>query len=177
MRNAAYVWRAARDRGGRVLLRIEDHDRVRSRREYEAGILDDLDWPGYAADVYPASAYRAGRCEGRQSERDGIYRHALQILQRQGLVYACDCSRRALVGALVGSDPNPAADAAPLGSDPNRAPNGAPLGSDPNRARDGAHLGSDPNSAHDAATWGQTPERRYQGRCRNRGLPLADGFG
>ena len=151
MRNAAYVWRAARDRGGRVLLRIEDHDRVRSRREYEAGILDDLDWLGYAADVYPASAYRAGRCEGRQSERDGIYRRALQILQRQGLVYACDCSRRALVGALVGSDPN--------------------------RARDGAHLGSDPNSAHDAATWGQTPERRYQGRCRNRGLPLADGFG
>src|SRR3990170_1134642 len=39
--NAIYVWGVAGAAGGRVLLRIEDHDRVRSRREYESAILED----------------------------------------------------------------------------------------------------------------------------------------
>jgi glutamyl-Q tRNA(Asp) synthetase len=34
--NALYVWGMARAAGGRVLLRIEDHDRQRCRPEYEA---------------------------------------------------------------------------------------------------------------------------------------------
>jgi len=81
--NAVYVWRETRARGGRVLLRIEDHDRQRSRREYEAEILDDLAWLGFAADEPPV----------RQSERGDIYEHALDGLRRQGRVYACSCSR------------------------------------------------------------------------------------
>src|SRR5689334_18240717 len=88
--NAVYVWRETRARGGRVLLRIEDHDRQRSRREYEAEILDDLAWLGFAADE-PAV---------RQSERGAIYEQALDVLRRQGRVYACRCSR-ADVGAPV----------------------------------------------------------------------------
>ena len=36
--NAIYVWGLARAFGGRVILRIEDHDRTRSRTEYERGI-------------------------------------------------------------------------------------------------------------------------------------------
>ena len=39
--NAEYVWKAAEALSGRVLLRIEDHDRTRSQRVFEAGILDD----------------------------------------------------------------------------------------------------------------------------------------
>jgi len=39
--NAIYVWGLARTLAGRVLLRIEDHDRIRSRREFEAAILED----------------------------------------------------------------------------------------------------------------------------------------
>ena len=92
--NAEYVWNAARRRGGRVLLRIEDHDRERCRPEYERGILDDLDWLGYSPDLFPTDAFRAGRCDGRQSDREHIYREALDELRRQGLVYACDCTRR-----------------------------------------------------------------------------------
>ena len=44
--NAIYVWGVARacDPKSRVLLRIEDHDRHRSRPAYEAAILEDLDW-------------------------------------------------------------------------------------------------------------------------------------
>ena len=70
--NAEYVWGRARAMGGRVLLRIEDHDRTRARPEFEAGILEDLDWLGYRPDLFPTDAFRAGRCDGRQSNRDSI---------------------------------------------------------------------------------------------------------
>lgn len=87
--NAIYVWGIARARGGRVLLRIEDHDRMRSRREYERAILEDLNWLGFAADA-PAV---------RQSERTTLYEVALERLRAQGLVYACECSRSDIAAA------------------------------------------------------------------------------
>ena len=92
--NALYVWNTARLLGCRVLLRIEDHDRERSRPAFERGILDDLDWLGFAPDDFSTAAFRAGHVEGRQSERDGAYRDALAPLIARGLVYACDCSRQ-----------------------------------------------------------------------------------
>ena len=49
--NAIYVWGIARALGGRVLLRIEDHDRIRCRPEYEAALLEDLDWLGFEPDL------------------------------------------------------------------------------------------------------------------------------
>ena len=84
--NAIYVWGLARKGRGRVLLRMEDHDRIRCRPEYEASILEDLAWLGFEAD------------EGRhpllrQSDRDDAYRSAVEKLQRTYHVYACDCSR------------------------------------------------------------------------------------
>ncbi len=89
--NAIYVWGLARARGGRVLLRIEDHDRVRSRRDYESAILDELDWLGFEAD--------AGRTPlRRQSDDSRPYEDALTHLRRSHHVYACDCSRRAIGG-------------------------------------------------------------------------------
>ena len=94
--NALYVWGLARALDGRVLLRIEDHDRQRSRREAEQSMLDDLDWLGLTPDIYPTSAYRHGSSDGRQSERDEIYRHALAPLIAAGLVYGCRCTRAQL---------------------------------------------------------------------------------
>ena len=92
--NAIHVWGLAGALGGRVLLRIEDHDRQRCRPEYEASILDDLDWLGLEPDVFPTAAFRAGRCEGRQSNRDAVYRRAIDTLAGLGLVYGCRCTRR-----------------------------------------------------------------------------------
>jgi glutamyl-Q tRNA(Asp) synthetase len=86
--NAEYVWGS----GARILLRIEDHDRERCRPEYEAGILEDLDWLGYRADFPPV----------RQSGRETIYREAVEILAAQGLVYGCDCSRREILDGATG---------------------------------------------------------------------------
>jgi glutamyl/glutaminyl-tRNA synthetase len=84
--NAIYVWGVTRARHGEVLLRIEDHDRQRSRPEFEAEIVRDLEWLGFAADA-PAV---------RQSDRDDVYQDALARLRRAGLVYACACSRSEL---------------------------------------------------------------------------------
>ncbi len=46
-------------------------------------------------DVHPTGCFRAGPCPGRQSDREAVYRAALDQLSRAGLVYGCDCSRRA----------------------------------------------------------------------------------
>ncbi len=86
--NALHVWGAAHDRDGRVLLRIEDHDRQRSKPEYEQAILDDLAWLGFVHDGPVV----------RQSEREAIYRKALQPLIDRELVYGCTCSRSDLRG-------------------------------------------------------------------------------
>jgi glutamyl/glutaminyl-tRNA synthetase len=92
--NAVFVWGLARAFDGRVLLRVEDHDRQRCRPEFEAALLDDLDWLGFAPDIFSTDTFRAGQCEGRQSDRDAAYRAALAPLIASGLVYGCDCSRK-----------------------------------------------------------------------------------
>jgi glutamyl/glutaminyl-tRNA synthetase len=91
--NAVRVWGETRARSGRVLLRIEDHDRQRSRRLFEEAILEDLAWLGFEADEPPV----------RQSERSAIYADALGRLRARGLVYACDCSRTDIAEATRGS--------------------------------------------------------------------------
>jgi len=89
--NAIYVWGLARALSGRVLLRIEDHDRIRSRPAYDAALLDDLDWLGFAPDE--------GRHPPlRQSDDPGIYQQALTRLRRSHHLYACDCSRKDVGG-------------------------------------------------------------------------------
>jgi len=92
--NAVYVWDIARASGpdARVLLRIEDHDRARCRPEFEAALLEDLAWLGFAADGEVM----------RQSERGALYGHALDGLRERGLTYACECSR-----SEIGAGPYP----------------------------------------------------------------------
>jgi glutamyl-tRNA synthetase/glutamyl-Q tRNA(Asp) synthetase len=91
--NALYVWGIAQATGGRVLLRIEDHDRQRSRPAYEASILDDLERLGLAPDEPPIAAFRAGPSPYRQSDSGPVYEAALARLRDAGLVYACACTR------------------------------------------------------------------------------------
>ena len=91
--NAIWVWGAARAFGGRVLLRIEDHDRGRCRPEYERGILDDLDWLGLVPDGASTSAFRAGALGQRQSDNIARYDAHLRALESAGLAYPCVCSR------------------------------------------------------------------------------------
>ena len=83
--NAVWTWGIAGAAKGRVLVRIEDHDRGRCRPEFERAILEDLAWLGLAADG-------GGRLL-RQSDNDQAYRRATLLLTRKSPVYGCRCSR------------------------------------------------------------------------------------
>jgi glutamyl-tRNA synthetase/glutamyl-Q tRNA(Asp) synthetase len=98
--NAIHVWGVARALGGRVLLRIEDHDRTRCRPEYERAILEDLEWLGLEPDVGTPAELRAGPSPYRQSDSGAAYAAALERLREKAHVFACDCSRRDLAAAL-----------------------------------------------------------------------------
>lgn len=84
-----FVWGLAPSLDARVLLRIEDHDRTRCRPEFEAGIVEDLEWFGLRWDnrIDRPSPYRQSDCGPR-------YEVALAWLEAAGLVYRCDCSRK-----------------------------------------------------------------------------------
>jgi glutamyl/glutaminyl-tRNA synthetase len=91
--NALYTWGLARATGGRVVLRVEDHDRQRSRPEHEMDLLDDLERLGLVPDAPSIAEFRAGPTPYRQSDAGPVYEAALATLRDQGLVYACDCAR------------------------------------------------------------------------------------
>ncbi|MEO6214913.1 MAG: glutamyl-Q tRNA(Asp) synthetase [Sphingomonas sp.] len=101
-----HAWSAilAHDRaceaGGRFLLRIEDIDGTRSRPEFIAAILRDLEWLGLSWDD-PALL---------QSERLPVYAEALERLKAMGLLYPCFCTRAEIAASLSA----PHGDAAPV---------------------------------------------------------------
>ncbi|MGH6828178.1 MAG: glutamate--tRNA ligase [Rhizomicrobium sp.] len=68
----------ARHVGGRFMLRIDDTDDTRSRPDYEAAILEDLNWLGLAHDIF-----------ARQSEQVAHYRAAAERLKQAGRLYPC----------------------------------------------------------------------------------------
>ncbi len=96
--NAIHVWGVAQALNGRVLLRLEDHDRGRCRLGYEIAILEDLEWLGLEPDLGPVAEFQGGRSPFRQSDNDVRYVSALQRLGAKFRVYACDCSRKDIAG-------------------------------------------------------------------------------
>jgi glutamyl-Q tRNA(Asp) synthetase len=87
--SALIAWRAAREAGGRFLLRIEDIDTTRCRPEFTAAILEDLAWLGidWDGDVREQSEYFAD------------YEAALDKLDVLGVLYPCFCSRAEIARA------------------------------------------------------------------------------
>jgi glutamyl-tRNA synthetase/glutamyl-Q tRNA(Asp) synthetase len=102
--NAVWVWGIARAFGGRVLLRVEDHDRGRCRPEYESALLDDLDWLGLVPDGTGPETFRAGRTPQRQSDNTARYEARLVALEASGLAYPCTCSRAEIARAAEETD-------------------------------------------------------------------------
>ncbi|HEX2219009.1 MAG TPA: glutamate--tRNA ligase family protein [Gemmatimonadales bacterium] len=101
--NAVWVWGIARALGGRVLLRVEDHDRGRSRPEYERAAIEDLDWLGLTPDIGDPGGLGRDASPYRQSDCGETYAAALEQLSRAAQVYACECSRREI--AAEAGDP------------------------------------------------------------------------
>jgi len=88
--SAVLAHRAARDAGGKFLIRIDDIDGSRSREDYVGAALADLTWLGLDWDGEPV----------RQSQRLGDYAAALGTLRSRGLVYPCFCTRADIAASL-----------------------------------------------------------------------------
>jgi glutamyl-Q tRNA(Asp) synthetase len=97
----------ARQAGGRFLLRIEDIDPTRCRREFEDAIDDDLTWLGLCWEK-PAR---------RQSEHFTEYRAALEKLTALGLIYPAFESRAEIARLIAEQEKR-----APWPRDPDGAP-------------------------------------------------------
>jgi glutamyl-tRNA synthetase len=87
-RTALFNYLFARHDGGTMILRIEDTDQARSRKEFEHDLLENLGWLGLAFDEGPY----------RQSEREELYERAAARLSEEGLTYEAEDEegRRAL---------------------------------------------------------------------------------
>lgn len=79
------AWLFARSQNGRVILRLENLDRQRSKEKYLEEMLEILDRCGLDFDEVQ-----------RQDERLKNYEAALHKLAQQGRVYVCSCSRKRL---------------------------------------------------------------------------------
>jgi glutamyl-tRNA synthetase/glutamyl-Q tRNA(Asp) synthetase len=97
--------------GAEVVLRIEDHDRGRCRPEYEAPILEDLDWLGLVPDQVSACSLAGHPSAFRQSDNPGRYQEALERLALVTPIYACECSRQTVAAALGDDAPGPGLEA------------------------------------------------------------------
>ena len=82
VRTALFNYVFSRQSGGLFLIRVEDTDRERSKKEYEEDIISGLEWLGISPDKEPI----------RQSERSDIYQKAAEKLINSGNAYWCDCS-------------------------------------------------------------------------------------
>lgn len=82
-------WLMARQRGWRVLLRIEDLDGPRVKRGADLQAIEDLKWLGVDWDEGPVY----------QSTRGAVYRAAVERLIAAGRAYPCICTRREVEGA------------------------------------------------------------------------------
>lgn len=75
-RTAIFNYLFARQNEGKFILRIEDTDKERSKKEYEEDIVNGLKWLGFNFDEFY-----------RQSEREDIYKKYLKKLIGDGKAY------------------------------------------------------------------------------------------
>ncbi len=79
-RTALFNYLFAKHHGGKMLLRMEDTDKERSKKEYEEDIIEGLKWLGieWEGDIL------------RQSERTDVYKAKLKELIDKGLAYEAE---------------------------------------------------------------------------------------
>ncbi|MBF0405759.1 MAG: glutamate--tRNA ligase [Candidatus Riflebacteria bacterium] len=93
-RTALFNWLFARKHKGTFVLRIEDTDAERSKKEYTQAILDGLRWLGMDWDEGPDVGGSFGPYF--QTERLSIYREVIEKLLKEKKIYHCFCSSEEL---------------------------------------------------------------------------------
>ena len=96
------AWLSARQKGGKIVLRMEDLDTARCPRHYARQMIEDLQWLGLSWDQGPLTG--GPDMSYFQSQRTDFYQAALEKLEALNLVYPCFCTRAELHAA---SAPHP----------------------------------------------------------------------
>jgi len=86
LRMALFNYIFAKQNNGKIVLRMEDTDKERSKKEYADDILDGLKWLGLDWDEGPFY----------QTQRTEIYKRYLQKLIEENRAYHCFCSSEEL---------------------------------------------------------------------------------
>ena len=82
VRTALFNWLFAKNKGGNFLLRIEDTDKERSKKEYQTQIIQSLKWIGIN---YDSNEYI-------QSTKISSHVKTVEDLLKKGKAYKCYCS-------------------------------------------------------------------------------------
>lgn len=93
-RTALFNYLFAKHENANFILRIEDTDLERSKKEYEEMLIEDLKWMGIHWDEGPDIGGEHGPY--RQSERLEIYAKYIDKLLKSGDAYYCYCSEEEL---------------------------------------------------------------------------------
>ncbi|MNX96866.1 Glutamate--tRNA ligase [compost metagenome] len=96
--SALTAWTAAREAGGRFVLRIEDIDPTRCKPEYETAIYEDLAWLGLDWET-PVR---------RQSDHLADYAAVVDALNARSLLYRCFRTRKEILDAIGDAPHGPA---------------------------------------------------------------------
>jgi glutamyl-tRNA synthetase len=91
--NFVLTWLSTRAKNGALLLRIDDSDAPRVKKEYLDDIFNTLDWLGLDWDEGPQSP-DDHREHYSQHLRKDLYESHIRNLINSGLVFACNCSRK-----------------------------------------------------------------------------------
>lgn len=117
------AWLSVKSAGGRILMRIEDLDPLRSGQPHTDTLLQDLEWlglnwdgferlntpscqnspllPGSPGDASARLGYHANGAYWQQSDRSSLYKDVLAKLLANNLVFPCFCSRSQLHAATA----------------------------------------------------------------------------
>jgi len=93
-RTALYSYLYAKRHKGQFILRVEDTDLERSKKEFEDAQIGDLNWLGLSHDEGPDNPGEFGPY--RQSERLEIYKKYARELVEKGAAYPCFCTNALL---------------------------------------------------------------------------------
>ena len=83
---ALIAWLSVRNRGGSLVLRMEDLDTQRTSGEFAQILREDLTWLGLNWDLETEP----------QSQRSEVYQQYFDQMEKEGLLYPCYCTRSQL---------------------------------------------------------------------------------
>lgn len=94
---ALVAWLSVRSQQGKMILRIEDLDIARCRKEYAEKLQEELLW--FGLDWDEGGNKGGSHTPYEQSQCSALYKQALENLEKKGLLYPCFCSRAQLHAA------------------------------------------------------------------------------